>query len=114
MNDDRALLLHRLDAADCIAEDVAEGEDAFFASRRLRDAILRQLQVLGEATKRLSPGLRAAHPEVEWRKVAGMRDWIVHHYFGINKQLVWKTASVSVLILRAEVARILVESWPQP
>ena len=61
----------------------------FLANAMVQDAMLRNLQVIGEATKKLSDALSAAHPDVPWREMAGMRDKIVHDYFGINYQVVW-------------------------
>lgn len=62
-----------------------------FATDNLRqDAILRQLTILGEASKKISNELRAAHPEIPWRKVAGFRDVVVHDYFGVDLREVWR------------------------
>ena len=88
---DDAWLLDMLQSARK-ALDYASGlsEDQFMADNLRQDAILRQLTILGEASKRISNELRAAHPEIPWRKVAGFRDVVVHDYFGVNLNEVWR------------------------
>jgi len=58
----------------------------------VQDAVLRNLQVIGEATKKISPSLCNANSDIPWREMAGMRDKIVHEYFGINYRIVWEVA----------------------
>lgn len=68
-----------------------------FAAREMaQDAVLRNLQVIGEAAKKLSPELRAQHNSVPWRDMAGLRDRIVHDYFGIDYDVVWSVVSNDV------------------
>jgi uncharacterized protein with HEPN domain len=66
------------------------GETQFMGDSVRQDAILRQLTILGEACKRISAEVKAAHPEIPWRKVAGFRDVVVHDYFGVNLKEVWR------------------------
>jgi uncharacterized protein with HEPN domain len=63
--------------------------DAFMEQRMAQDAVLRNLQVIGEATKKLSDDLCATQPNVPWQDMAGLRDRIVHDYFGIDYEIVW-------------------------
>jgi uncharacterized protein with HEPN domain len=74
------------------ALDYARGlsENQFMTDSLRQDAILRQLTILGEASKKISNKLRAAHPEIPWRKVAGFRDVVVHDYFGVDLKEVWR------------------------
>lgn len=109
MKDDRNYLRHILDAANCIAEDVAEGEEAFRANRRIRDAVIRQLQVLGEASKKVSPVIQQRYPDLDWRNAARTRDWVVHRYFDIDENLIWEVASTNVPAFREAVAKVLAE-----
>jgi len=65
-------------------------EAQFMASPLHQDAILRQLTILGEAAKRVSAEFRAEHPEIPWTKIAGFRDVVVHDYFRVDLQEVWR------------------------
>jgi len=66
------------------------GEAEFVASSRDQDAVVRQLTVLGEAAKRVSADFRNEHPEIPWKKISGLRDVIVHDYFHVNLEKVWR------------------------
>jgi uncharacterized protein with HEPN domain len=66
--------------------------EEFLADRKTQDAVLRNLQVMGEAVKRLSAPVKQARPHLPWKQMAGMRDKVVHDYFGINLDIVWALA----------------------
>lgn len=59
------------------------------ADRRTLDAVIRNLEIIGEAARKLPERARAGHPEVDWRKIAGLRDVLVHEYFGIDEEIIW-------------------------
>lgn len=63
--------------------------DAFAADDRTVDAVVRNLEVVGEAVKRLPADLRSRRPEIEWQKIAGLRDILIHEYFGIDVDILW-------------------------
>lgn len=65
-------------------------EPTLLSDATLQRALIRSLEVIGEATKRLPPEFRAAHPEADWRGMAGMRDRLIHGYFGVDLELVWE------------------------
>lgn len=71
--------------------DYVDGLDYadFLADTKTQDAVARNIEILGEAAKRLSPEFRFRHTQVEWSQIAGMRDRLIHHYFGINWEIVW-------------------------
>jgi uncharacterized protein with HEPN domain len=54
------------------------------------NAVIRSLEVIGEATKKLPTSLKDSHPDVPWKQMAGMRDKLIHEYFGIDQQMVWQ------------------------
>jgi len=66
--------------------------EEFVNRTMVQDAVLRNLQVIGEATKKVSPSLCNANSDIPWREMAGTRDKIVHEYFGINYRIVWEVA----------------------
>lgn len=70
--------------------------ETFSADERTRSAVLHELLVLGEASKRLSPVFRDANPGIPWRQMAGMRDKLIHAYDAVDVGEVWRTATVDV------------------
>ncbi len=61
----------------------------FFEDIRTQDAVVRNLEIIGEATKGVSSDLKKKYPQVPWKKLAGVRDRLIHHYFGVNYDIVW-------------------------
>ena len=70
--------------------------ETFVVDTKTQDAVIRNLEILGEATKNLSEELRAKYPGVPWRSMAGARDRLIHHYFGINLDIVWQIVTVEL------------------
>lgn len=66
--------------------------EQFLNDAKTQDAVIRNLQVIGEAAKRLSGPLKRASPHIPWKEMAGMRDKVTHEYFGINYEIVWTVA----------------------
>jgi len=81
---DRLYLESIRDCLERIADYTSAGESRFMTSCLIQDAVIRNLEVIGEATKNLSPELRAASPEIPWRQIAGMRDVLIHDYLKVN------------------------------
>ena len=69
--------------------------------------MIRQLEIIGEATKRLSPQMLGRHPEVPWRQVAGMRDVLIHDYMGVDLERVWNVVQRDLPLLRKAFERLL-------
>ncbi len=65
--------------------------EQFLGDDKSQFAVIRGLEVIGEAAKKIPASFKAKHPQVAWREVAGMRDKLVHDYFGVNAQVVWRT-----------------------
>lgn len=110
MKQDHVYLLHIRDAIDRALSYTAEGKQAFFADPRTQDAVIRNLEVVGEAVKNLSENLKARHATVPWKRIAGMRDKMIHEYFGVNLQLVWDAIEQELSPLKKEIEAILRES----
>ena len=101
-------LRHILDATKRIEEYIQDvTEEEFYQHNLVQDGVIRQLEIIGEATKQLSEELRNSHALIPWRDIAGMRDKLIHHYFGVDIDEIWLTAKSDIPILKAEVVLIL-------
>jgi len=90
VKDDKLYLIHITECLERIEQFVTEGKEVFVRDLKTQDAVIRNLQVLAESSQRLSETLKTAHPEVNWRGLAGFRNILVHDYLGINLQRVWE------------------------
>jgi uncharacterized protein with HEPN domain len=81
--------------------------DRFLADFKTQDAVIRNLEIMGEAAKSLSPGLRGKYPDVPWKGMAGVRDRLIHHYFGVNLDIVWNIVEAELPALETQVEAIL-------
>ena len=103
---DASLLLDmRLAAADALEFTRGMDEGAFKASRLHQNAVIRSLEVIGEAARHVSPATRGAHPQVPWREIAGMRDRLIHGYAEVRIDLVW-------LVVREHLAPLIAAIEP--
>jgi len=106
---DRAYIQHMYDAIlqiEDFSRNVTSAGD--LKDRPLeRAGIERMLTIIGEAAKNLSPELKNEFPEVPWKATAGMRDKLIHHYFGVDHEAVWKTIQKDIPNLKEKIENIL-------
>jgi uncharacterized protein with HEPN domain len=89
VKDERVYLLHAIEAIDAILSYTTDGRDAFFADGKTQDAVIRNIEIIGQAIKGISDDARGLEPDVRWRQITGMRDKLIHEYFGVDSNLVW-------------------------
>lgn len=82
-------------------------ESEFYDDSRTQDAVIRQLEIIGEATKRISEETRSQRPEIPWGDIAGMRNKLIHDYFEVDLRRVWNTAKRDLPPLKAAISELL-------
>ena len=105
---DSVYLRHVLDAIYRIEEYTGEITYKSFLKNHLRqDAAIRQIEVIGEAVKKLSSEFKKGHAEIPWKDVAGMRDKLIHDYFGVDLDAVWDTVDKDIPPLKDKIRAII-------
>ncbi|MFH1193158.1 MAG: DUF86 domain-containing protein [Candidatus Jorgensenbacteria bacterium] len=106
--DPRVFLLHILEYIELVEKDIAGvAKDEFKTNRLLQDAVVRRIEVIGEAAKNLPEDFKSQHPEIPWRQIAGTRDFIIHEYFSIDLDLVWEITRKDLPDLRGKISALL-------
>ena len=89
MKKDSVYLRHILESIEKIESYATVGKETFMETSHWQDAVIRNLEIIGEAVKRLSEELKNRHPDIPWRNIAGLRDVLIHDYMGIDLETVW-------------------------
>ena len=92
----------------CLTRTANISYDIFIEDELLRRAVIRSLEIIGEASKNISPDFKSKYPLVAWRDMAGMRDRLIHHYFGVDYETVWRTLKEDIPLLN-EWIEIIIE-----
>lgn len=103
-------LEHILESIDLI-EKYLNGvdEEMFHLSMEKQDLVVRRIEIIGEATKNIPYEFKNTYPDIPWKDMAGMRDVMIHQYFGIDYNIVWKTATQKLPLLKKQIERIIQE-----
>lgn len=104
---DQNFVRHMLEAIERIQGYTKNcGEDEFMVNFMLQDAVMRNLEIIGEASKRISPDLKIRFSKNPWKQISGMRDKLIHDYFGVDLVSVWAVVEVDLHELKMELNKI--------
>lgn len=104
---DRLFLGHVLEAIAAIESFTVEGREEFMADLKTQSAVVRQIEIIGEAVKNLDAALLANEPNVPWRQIAGTRDRLIHAYFKVDLEAVWAMVKQDLPPLKQNIRRML-------
>ncbi|MFC1682100.1 DUF86 domain-containing protein [Nanoarchaeota archaeon] len=108
MKDDLIFIKHILESINAIEEFSKDIDKKELKSNRLKQsAIVREIEIIGEATKNISDSLKDKYPEIPWREISGTRDKIIHNYFGVDLNIIWDIIKLNLPVLKKQLSNIL-------
>jgi len=108
IKDDNVYLNHIYESIKYIKAYVKKlDEKYFYKSVPIQDAIIRRIEIIGEASKNVSEKFQKNHPEIDWAKIIGMRNMLIHEYFNIDLKLTWKTTQKDIPELEKKIKKLL-------
>lgn len=84
-------------------------KESFFENKEKQSAVIRQIEIIGEAVKNLPSEFKDNNPNIPWKDIVGMRDKLMHHYFGVDLKIVWKTVKEDIPKLKKQIQNIMKE-----
>jgi len=109
VKDPAVYLRHIRDAIARIGKYTAQGRNAFFEDSMVQDAVIRNLEVIGEAVRSLPPELKRRHPEIPWRSITALRNVLIHEYFGVDLEIVWRVVQRRLPALKRHIDTMLAD-----
>ncbi|MBE0524357.1 MAG: DUF86 domain-containing protein [Methanosarcinales archaeon] len=107
MNRDQTYVNQILDAINKIQDYTVEGRDVFYETIIIQDAVMRNIEIIGEIAKRISDDFKEKYDTVPWRKMAGIRDVLIHDYDSIDMSIVWNVISMELPKIRRILSKIV-------
>jgi uncharacterized protein with HEPN domain len=105
--DDLAFIEHILDSINAIkefSENISKEE--LISNRLKQSAIVREIEIIGEAVKNISENLKNKHQEIKWKEIVGTRDKMIHHYFGVDLNIIWDIIKINLPDLKDKILKI--------
>ena len=107
MKEEKVYLKHIINCILKIETYTIKGKEEFLESELIQDAVIRNLQIIGEATKKLPDEIRQKEKNVPWREMAGLRDVLTHDYFGVDLKIVWNVVEKELPTIRLYLEKLL-------
>jgi len=108
IKDDLVYLQHIGDSIKWIENYISDlSHEQFLNDHLVQDAVIRQIEIIGEASKKISDSLKKKNLLIPWKDIAGMRDKLIHGYFGVDIEAVWKTVSTDIPLLKTQIDIII-------
>jgi uncharacterized protein with HEPN domain len=112
--DPEVFIAHILECIGRIEEYTGNAsKEIFFNSAQLQDAVIRRIEVIGEAVKNIPAEIKNDYPEIAWKDIAGMRDILIHEYFGVDLELTWKVVKENIPDLKKKILKIKRDLGPR-
>ena len=108
MKEDSVYLMHILDAVNDIDEFVKDmNKETFLSNKAIEYAVVRSIEIIGEASKHLSKKFREQHKDIPWEDICGMRDKLIHDYIGVDYSIVWQAIEKDIPSLKKKLVKVL-------